>query len=112
MGWGTNFKTDIFISKQFFGSKGDIEMRLDELDKTINDIEASLKMYASATPKDIMPEDWKEDPINWFDIKLNELFENYQEAVVKRFKVGLYRDYIEENNIDPTKINKAEDLPF
>jgi hypothetical protein len=112
MSWGTDFRTDIFISKQVFGSKGDIEMKLEELDKTINGIEAQIKMYASSTPKDIIPDDWKEEPVNWLDIRLNELFENYQEALDERYKIYLYRDYVNENNIDLTKNNNTEDLPF
>jgi hypothetical protein len=111
MGWGTDFRTNIFISKQTFGSKDDIEMKLAELDETINDIESQIKMYASATPKDIMPDDWKDEPINWLGIRLEELFVSYQEALIERFKTTLYQDYIDSNNIDLTK-NNTEDLPF
>ncbi|MFA5366527.1 MAG: hypothetical protein WC333_01195 [Dehalococcoidia bacterium] len=87
-------------------------MKLEELDKTIEDIKAQIKMYSSATPKDIMPEDWKEEPINWLSTRLDELFENYEEKVIEMFKISMYLDYVLENNIDLSKKITAGDLPF
>ena len=62
-----------------------------EYDKTINNYEATIKMYASSTPKDIVPNEFNEELINWLTIQFDELFENYQETLIERFKLNLYQ---------------------
>lgn len=106
MGWGTEFNTDIFISKQNFSSNNEVEEKLIEYDKIINNFEAIIKMYVSSTPKDIIPIEFDEEPMNWLNIQINELFENYRETLIERYKLLLYQEYIVENNIDLLKNNQ------
>jgi hypothetical protein len=112
MGWGTDFKADLYLSRIIFTSIGEIEDKLKEYDESINNIEAEIKMYASSTPKDIIPDDYKDEPINWLTLRLNELYENYRESLINGFKLSLYLEYVEENKIDLLKENKKDEIPF
>ena len=61
MGWGTDFKTDIYLNRMIFNSKGELEDKIEELEKGITTCKEKLLMFASSTPKDIIPDDWKEE---------------------------------------------------
>jgi hypothetical protein len=100
MSWGTNFQTNIYLSRQTFFSKYEIEEKINEYNKTINNIEATFKMFASSTPKDIIPTEWCEEPMSWLNNNLDELYEIYQETLIERYKLYLYQEYVTENNIN------------
>jgi len=100
MSWGTNFSTDIFLSRQEYKSKFDVEDRIKELDEQINDCEVQIKMYVSATPKDIVPTEYSEEQISWLNHQINEQFEMYRESVIDRFRLVLYLEFLEQKPED------------
>lgn len=102
MSWGIDFKADIYLSRQSYSSKGEVEDRMEELDKEINDYETELKMYAISQPRDVVPDD--EDQISWINNRINEILELYQECVNERFKLYLYLEYLNDGG----EIIKAE----
>jgi len=96
MSWGTDFKTDIFLSHQSFISKYDVELKIKELDELISKLESNMKMFASANPKDIIPNDWNDEPINWLSNEIEDIFELYRESIVNRYNSNLYLDYLND----------------
>jgi len=96
MGWGIEFKADIYLSRQSYSSKGEVEDRIAEIDKVIYDCEAELKMYASATPKDIVSPDDSEATVNWLNTRINEVLEMYQEYLIERYRLALYLEYLND----------------
>lgn len=105
MSWGIEFQTEIYLSRQEYKTKYCVEDRIKELDELINECEAMLKMYASATPKDIIPADYSEEQISWLNNQINEQLEMYREYLLDRYRLKLYLDYLEEKPIDEEKIN-------
>jgi hypothetical protein len=97
MTWGTDFATNIFLSRQSYPRKHDVEIRIEELNELISECEAQLKMYASATPKDIISPDDSEDPINWLSNRIDEELSMYREYVIDRYNLDLYLEYLGEN---------------
>jgi hypothetical protein len=98
MAWGIDFKTTLTLTRQEYSSIDEVEMQIKEYDKEISNIEVKLKMLISSTPKDIIPDDWKEEPINWLNQYIDEEFTCYQETLIERFKLYEYREYLKENN--------------
>lgn len=96
MAWGIDFKADIFLSGQNFLSKQDVQDNIDDIDKSINDCEAILKMYATANPRDIVPSDYSEEPISWLNNRINEELEDYQEYLSDRYNLRLYLKYLDD----------------
>jgi len=97
MPWGIDFKADIFLSRQNYPTKHSVEDRIEELDELISECEAKLKMYASSTPKDIIPTDDSEDPIYWIGARIDEELEAYREYVINRYNLDLYLYYLTES---------------
>lgn len=110
MTWGTDFKGDIFLSRQEYPTKHSVESRIKELDELIGECEAKLKMYASATPKDIIPSDDSEDPIFWIGARIDEELEMYREYLINRYNLDLYLEYLTEGE-NPQDKPQNESIP-
>jgi len=98
MAWGIDFNTTLTLMRQEYSSISEVEMQIKEYDKQISDIEIKLKMLISSTPKDIIPDDWKEEPINWLNQNIDEEFTCYQEILIERFKLYQYIEFLKEND--------------
>lgn len=98
MGWGTDFKADIYLNKQVFSSKFEVEDKIEELSKSIDDNKSILKMYASSTPSAIVPDELKEDTIGWLNNEINMVLDTLQEEIVERYNLKLYLEYLEKKS--------------
>jgi len=96
MGWGTDFKADVYLNRQTFSSKFEVEDKIEDLSKSINDNESILKMYASSTPSAIVPEDLKEDTIGWLNNEINMILDTLHEEIIEKYNLKLYLEYLEE----------------
>jgi len=99
MGFGTEFKADIYISRKVFTSIAEVQDYRSELEDDIITDKAKVLMYVSATPKDVIPDDWKDEPIRWLQDQLVELLRNIEENLNLLFKIDHYLEYLKENNI-------------
>jgi len=99
MSYGTDFKADIYISRKIFTSLDEVQEYRDELENDIINDKAKVLMYVSSTPKDIIPDDWKDEPIRWLQNQLIEHLTNIEENLNLLFKIDHYIEYLEENNI-------------
>ena len=100
MGWGTDFKADVYLNRQTFSSKFEVEDKIEELSQSIEDNKSILKMYASSTPSAIVPDDLKEDTIGWLNNEINMIFDTLQEEIVERYNLNLYLEFLEENSTE------------
>jgi len=100
MGWGTDFKADVYLNKLTFLNEIEVQNKIDENIDNIMDAKQRLKMFASSTPNDIIPDDWKDEPIDWLNSSLNELFEIITDLTEENIRLSQYVDYIVENGED------------
>jgi len=96
MGWGTSFKTDIYLSRQIFNSKYELEEKIEGNKQFLNNSIQKLKMFAAANPKDIVDPEWKEEPINWLSNQIDNLMESIEEMLYENHRLELYLEYINE----------------
>ena len=99
MGWGTDFTAEIYLNRQVFHSSYELDDKIDELENEINDIKGRLLMYASTNVKDIIPDEWKDEPITFIHLRVNEELALLQEKCVELYRLFLYK----ETNPDYTK---------
>lgn len=111
MSWGTTFKIDIELIRESFNSIDEVKSHIDENDVLINRLETDIKMFASSNPRDIVPTNWNEQPIDWINNQINEKLCLLYEYNVENFKLYRYIEFLEEqyeNAID--KISKEENI--
>lgn len=97
MGWGIDFKTDIYLSKQDYGENTElVKDEILELEKGINSSKEKILMYAAATPKDIsMPTEESIDIIFNIQIEINETLDYIRECTEKILNLTYYQRYLE-----------------
>lgn len=92
MGWGTDFTVDIYLSRQIFNSSFELEDKIKEIEKEINDIKSRILMYGSSNVKDILPEDWNDEPISFIHNSVSTEFESLDEKTIELYKLNLYKE--------------------
>lgn len=73
MGWGTDFNADIYLSRELYRSKDEIEDKIKESEKLINDFKSDIKMYIGGDAKSFKDDD--ESLTCWINNTVNDIFE-------------------------------------
>lgn len=107
MGWGTTFKTDIYLNKTSFSSKIELDDTIKDLEKSIERYKQEIAMYTTSTPSSITPDEWKDDSITFLYNKLRDLLELYEEDLIRLHRFYLLQDYLEEN--PEVEVSKLKD---
>ena len=98
MGWGTDFKADIYLNRMQFSSVCEVEDKIKELQDDNDLWEKRILMFCSANPKDIVPDEWKDDAIMFIHNQVSELILMIKENSVTISNLILYKDYLSQNN--------------
>ena len=104
MSWGINFKIDIELSRMSFNNIQEVKDKIEENESIINTLISEIKMFAASNPRDIVPVDWNEQPIDWINIQINEKINSYNEYSNETFKLYCYVEYLEIENEEITNL--------
>lgn len=99
MGWGVEFKTDVFLNKETYGTQIELEDAIKETEDDQQKMISRVMMIVSANPKDVVPEEWKDQPIDFLYTEIDNLMDEILETerlLVKRY---MYLEYVKENGI-------------
>lgn len=97
MTWGTDFTADIFLIREEYQNVVQLDDAITEIDADIKKYETQINMFASATPKDIIPEDWTEEPIRWIADQIFLIITEYNELIIRRYNLELYKEYLQKD---------------
>lgn len=79
MSWGTDFTAELYLNRLVFTSQYDLEDKIDEVNKNIENLKQQILMFASSNPKDITPPEWEDDAIGCIHSKVNDLLNQLDE---------------------------------
>ena len=80
MGWGTTFTAELYISRQIYRTKSDVEEGINEIKEDMNNIREKILMYCASGIKGFEPKDCEGEPLNpveWMHHELKGLFNDY-----------------------------------
>lgn len=89
MSWGTSFKADIFISRENFNSKYEVEDKITECNDFIAEDTRKLAMLSVSSPRDVMPNDEDSSPIYYMNNMVSELVSDIEDCSVKKYMYQL-----------------------
>jgi len=92
MGWGTDFKANVFISRMEFPSSAHVDFAIEEQERAILNAEKMLIALAAGTPKDIAPEEWGEERPRWIADSVEENITSIVEAAQMIMKLALLKE--------------------
>ena len=93
MGWGTDFKANVYLNKITFSSKYDVEYKISELKEDIITLEKLILGWCHANPIRDEEEILDTDTITF---RLNQKFEEYRELLRTLTLVELYLEHYDE----------------
>jgi len=96
MGYGTSFKTEVYLNRQLFSHLLEVEDRVEDRRLQIEDAKRRLLMFASANVRDIVPDDWKEEPINWVNNHVVDLVADLIIDVRELVQLEAFVEYVKE----------------
>ena len=95
MAWGTEFKADIYLNRMSFNSILEINSKLKENDLWIKSNKDKIKMLCSSNVRDVVPEEWKDEPVEWLNIQCNDYINQIIEYEKENQLLELYKEYLE-----------------
>jgi hypothetical protein len=101
MGYGTSFTADIYLNRQIFESRYEVDEKVKELEKFIEQGKQELLALAVSTPKDVIAEKdtdgYPQNPIEEVLRKTRETFEWMEDNYRELNKLYQFQEYLDEN---------------
>ena len=112
MGYGTLFTTEIYLNRQIFQNRYELDERIKEIEGYIESAKQELTALAVSTPKDVIAEKDEEgyvqNPIDEVLRKTKGIFEWMEDNYRDLNRLYQYQQYLEENpDVD---INQFSDI--
>lgn len=110
MGYGTAFTTEIYLNRQIFQNRHELDERIKEIEGYIESAKQELTALAVSTPKDVIAEKdesgYPQNPIDEVLRKTKETFEWMEENYRNLHQLYEYQQYLDENpEVDMKKLN-------
>lgn len=110
MGWGTTFKAEIYLNRQIFQDRYELDEKVKEIEGYIESAKQELTALAVSTPKDVIAEKdesgYPQNPIDEILRKTRETFEWMEENYRNLHQLYEYQQYLDENpEVDMKKLN-------
>ena len=103
MGWGTDFTADIYLNRLIFNSIYELEDTIQNCKDEIEEHNRTLLMYASSNPKDIVPEEWEDQSMDFIRREVGEVLRELESEIRQLKDLEYYSQYLKENNITHIK---------
>lgn len=97
MGWGIDFKADVYLSRESFNSVEELKDSIDECYSDMEDVKNQIGMYMAASVSDIVPDDWDDEKVPFLRNRLRDLFESYDMYFKRAIKLEMFLEYLEDN---------------
>jgi len=110
MGYGTAFTTEIYLNRQIFQNRYELDEKIKEIEGFIESSKRELTALAVSTPKDVMAEKdsdgYVENPIDQILRRTAEIFEWMEDNYRDLNRLYQYQQYLDENpEVDMEKLN-------
>ena len=112
MGYGTLFTADIYLNRQIFSNRYELDERVKELENLIESAKQELLALAVSTPKDVIAEKnedgYVENPLDQIIRRTRETFEWMDDNYRDLNKLYQFQEYLDEN--PEVDINQYKDI--
>lgn len=110
MGFGTAFTTEIYLNRQIFQNRYELDEKIKEIEGFIESSKRELTALAVSTPKDVMAEKdsdgYVENPIDQILRRTAEIFEWMEDNYRDLNRLYQFQQYLDENpELDMEKLN-------
>lgn len=97
MSWGIDFKADVFLQRESFVSKLEVEDAIEECYDDMEDVKKRIAMYMASSLSEVVPKDWEEDKVLFLRNELVDLFQSYDDYFRRALKLEMFLEYLKDN---------------
>ena len=95
MSWGTRFNCNIEFIREHYKTIEEVESAIDEYETDNVNIRTKINMFVSSTPKDIVSEEWKDQPVDFLYNNVNDLLAELESNIIKINNLILLKENFE-----------------
>lgn len=106
MGWGTEFQTNIYLSRYIFRTKSEIEEEITSKEAFLQNTKELILMYAIGNWSEIKD---KEDDIYTLQSMIDDLVQDISTTSTEIYKLELYLDAVKEGKAKLTNNEETQD---
>ena len=106
MGWGTEFRTNIYLGRYIFRTKGEIEEEITSKEAFLQNTKELVLMYAIGNWSEIKNE---EDSIYTLQTMIDKLVQDISTTSTEIYKLELYLDAVKEGKAKLTTNEETQD---
>ena len=106
MGWGTEFRTNIYLSRYIFRTEGEIEEVITSKKESLQKSKELVLMYAIGNWSEIKD---KEDDILTLQSIIDDLVQDISTTSTDIYKLELYLDEVKEGKAKLTTNEETQD---
>jgi hypothetical protein len=103
MSWGVHFKSYIFIRGKSFGSMGELDDAIEEMDESIKSCNDRLLILVSSDPKNLIDKD--ECVMGFILNEVSDLISEISENSQNKLLLTIFRNFLIETGEDIAKFN-------
>jgi hypothetical protein len=96
MSWGTTFTYKHFLDRQTFENRYQLEEAIRDKQEEVDAGVQKIMILAASNPGDLIPGEWKEDPVSWLHMTVSQLLNDYTEDVLMLRELENYLEVYEE----------------
>ena len=97
MGWGTNFKANVYLSRQIYQNKESVEDEINESELRISRYKEHLLILTSGNPRDLLQEEDK-DLVYEIQNRITDIVNTICEEQENKTLLTLFLNEINEGN--------------
>jgi len=97
MGYGIDFSADIYLNRYTNDNISVLEDDIEDLKTDIALSRLKLAMFAASNPKDIIPDEWNEEPIRFISNFVEEEVQNILDYSRQLMNLEYYLEFLENN---------------
>lgn len=97
MGWGIDFTANIYLNKQSYSNKHDVEDKIEDLNEDIQRAKEHLFLLVGGGTS-LVSEEFKDDKTIYLHSQVTEILNEMEDCIVQRKLLYLYLDYLENDD--------------
>lgn len=97
MGWGIDFTANIYLNKQSYSNKHEVEDKIEDLNEDIQRAKEYLFLLVGGGTS-LVSEEFKDDKTIYLHSQVTEILNGMEDCIVQRKLLYLYLDYLENDD--------------
>lgn len=105
MGWGIDFTADIYLNKQSYSNKHEVEDKIKEINEDIQIAKEHLFLLVGGSTS-LVSDEFKNDKAIYLHSQVSDILNELENCIVQRKLLYLYLDYLENNKTNDKEKRK------